>query len=60
MLCFRFLVGGMQMKSVNKSANNKKFSVISAVIVVSLVIAGVIASAASASSISNMSRGGGC
>lgn len=47
------------MKSVNKSANNKKFSVISAVIVVSLVIAGVIASAASASNISNMSRGGG-
>lgn len=51
------------MKSVNKSANNKKFSVISAVIVVSLVIAGVIASAASASNIAgaipSVSRGGG-
>lgn len=46
------------MRSANKSVNNKKFSVISAVIIASLVIAGVIASAASASNISNMSRGG--
>ncbi len=47
------------MKSVNKSVNNKKFSVISAVIIASLIIAGAISSAASASNISNMSRGGG-
>lgn len=47
------------MRSANKSANNKKLSVISAVIIASLIIAGAISSAASASNISNMSRGGG-
>lgn len=45
------------------SVNNKKLSVISAVIIASLIIAGAIASAASASSIAgaipSVSRGGG-
>lgn len=45
------------------SVNNKKFSVISAVIIASLIIAGAIASAASASNIAgaitSVSRGGG-